>query len=362
MTLPVAVFESFEALPPHFAASFERANANFDCTPAWMAALAKHTLDPADGLRLYVCTQSDGQALALLPMRSTRSRFGGRHVAALSSYYTAAFEPLLLCPAVDARPVLCALLEFITRERPSWDTIRLSSLARPSPVFEMMQSELQACGLPTQTYFRFANWYLDVAGRSYEQYHASLPSQLRSTLARRMKALARQERPQFAILAGPAGVDAALNSYTELYQRRWGGGEPHEQFIPAVVERYARDGILRLGTLSLGPRIAAAQIWFVKNRTASMFKIAHDPRLSQFSVGSLLTAHVLRYVIDADRVHTVDFLSGDEEYKRMWMSQRRERWGLLAFSARTPRGLSLAAFHKGARGLKRLLTGRRSDT
>lgn len=361
--MQVAVFRSFEELPRLFAESFDRASTGFDCTPAWMAALAKHTLDRAEGLRLYVCTQVDGQPLALLAMRNTQSRFGGRHLAALSNYYTAAFEPLLLCPVDQSRSVVRALLEFISAERPSWDTIRLSSLAQPSTVFEMMQSELQACGLPTQSYFRFANWYLEVAGRSYEQYHASLPSRLRSTLARRMKVLARQEHPpQFSILNGPAGIDAALSSYTALYRLRWGGGEPHEQFIPAVVARYARDGILRLGTLSLGQQIAAAQIWFVKNGTASMFKIAHDPRLGSFSVGSLLTAHILRHVINVDRVHTVDFLSGDEEYKRMWMSERRERWGLLAFSRRTPRGLLLAAYHKGARGLKRLLTGRRSST
>ena len=54
-----------------------------------------------------------------------------------------------------------------------------------------------------------------------------------------------------------------------------------------------------------------------------------------------------------DKVKFVDYLSGDDAYKRDWMSHRRERWGILAFNLRTPRGAIAAARHVGARAVKR---------
>ena len=71
----------------------------------------------------------------------------------------------------------------------------------------------------------------------------------------------------------------------------------------------------------------AAQLWFVANQVAHIFKLAYDGEYSQFSVGTLLTMKLMEHVIDVDKVACVDFLSGDDEYKQQWMSARRERVG-----------------------------------
>jgi len=46
----------------------------------------------------------------------------------------------------------------------------------------------------------------------------------------------------------------------------------------------------------------------------------------------------MRYVIDIDKVACVDYLSGDDAYKKEWMSHRRERWGIMIFNWRTWKG------------------------
>jgi len=53
-------------------------------------------------------------------------------------------------------------------------------------------------------------------------------------------------------------------------------------------------------------------------------------------------------------VTEVDYLSGDDGYKKDWMSQRRERWGILALNPRTPRGVLAIARHVGGRAVKRV--------
>jgi len=63
----------------------------------------------------------------------------------------------------------------------------------------------------------------------------------------------------------------------------------------------------------------------------------------------------MQHALDIDRVHEVDYLTGDDAYKKDWMSARRERWGMVAFNPRTPRGLLEAAWHFGTRATKRTL-------
>jgi CelD/BcsL family acetyltransferase involved in cellulose biosynthesis len=66
----------------------------------------------------------------------------------------------------------------------------------------------------------------------------------------------------------------------------------------------------------------------------SIFKLAYDERFAQLSAGSVLTSQLMRQVIDVDRVAVVDYLTGDDAYKRDWMSHRRERVGVRALQLR----------------------------
>jgi hypothetical protein len=63
----------------------------------------------------------------------------------------------------------------------------------------------------------------------------------------------------------------------------------------------------------------------------------------------VLTAKLMQHVIDVDRVKVVDYLSGDDDYKKMWMSHRREFWGITGFNPRSFRGLAQIARHVGGR-------------
>ena len=52
----------------------------------------------------------------------------------------------------------------------------------------------------------------------------------------------------------------------------------------------------------------------------------------------MLTAHLMRHVMDEDRVGEIDYLIGDDAYKKSWMDRRQERWGLVAYNPLSLRG------------------------
>jgi hypothetical protein len=48
----------------------------------------------------------------------------------------------------------------------------------------------------------------------------------------------------------------------------------------------------------------------------------------------------------------VDYLSGEDDYKKNWMSERREFWGIAAFNPRSVRGLMQIGQQIGGRAVK----------
>jgi CelD/BcsL family acetyltransferase involved in cellulose biosynthesis len=69
----------------------------------------------------------------------------------------------------------------------------------------------------------------------------------------------------------------------------------------------------------------------------------------------VLTSKLMQHVIDVDKVRIVDYLSGDDDYKKMWMSHRREFWGIVGFNPRSLRGAAQIVRHVGGRFGKQLV-------
>ena len=60
----------------------------------------------------------------------------------------------------------------------------------------------------------------------------------------------------------------------------------------------------------------AAQLWLTHNGIASIYKLAYDEEATRYSAGTVLTAAMFEQALDVDRVAEVDYLNGDEPYKR----------------------------------------------
>lgn len=350
----VEAYPDLNALPADADAVFNDAadlNGLF-LSRAWFGNLAARGLRSGDRLRIYgVRDRADAGLALLLPLRHTVGRFGLRRLEGLANWYSSLYGVVAL--RGNAHPErLRQLAQVLAAERPRWDVLDLHPLDPADPLFQPLLDALNAAGMATQRYFCFVNWYLDVAGRSYDAYAASLPSKLRSTLKRKGRQLEKSGRACFEIVTGGERLEAAIAAYQAVYARSWKSPEPSPEFMPGLIRTCAAHGWLRLGIATVDGMPAAAQLWIVCRGVAAIYKLAYDEQYASLSIGSLLTERLMRHVIDVDQVREVDYLTGDDAYKRDWMSASRERCGIVAFNLRSPRGLAAAALHLGGGKLK----------
>ncbi len=348
----VAAYESLKDLPQDCEPLFEEAGRpSFFLTLGWFRNLADQALPEDCRLRIYVADEG-GKIFGILPMKhdAKRGPFRSRRLEALSNYYSSLFMPVGLS-GDSLQAVACK----IAKER--WDSVDLHPMPKDDPVFGELSAAMKKAGMSVQPYYCFGNWYLEVSGRSYRDYSNMLPSRLRNTLKRKGKQFVAMAS-RMEVIAGMSGVESAIAAYEKVYDSSWKVHEPHPGFMPGLIRLCAEQGWLRLGVAYLDDEPIAAQLWIVKDKIASIYKLAYDEKYSKLSAGSLLTAKLMEHVIDVDCVVEVDYLTGDDEYKKDWMSHRRERWGIVAYNRRTPRGIFMWAINSMKGFVKKLIAKR----
>ena len=139
----------------------------------------------------------------------------------------------------------------------------------------------------------------------------------------------RDDGATLAVTEGGAGLEQAIAGFEEVYAKSWKDPEPSPEFNAALARECAAEGSLRLGVLSLGGAVLAAQLWVVSRGIATVLKLAHDEAAKARSPGTVLTALMIRRLMVQDRVTALDFGRGDDDYKQLWTDTRRQRIGWL---------------------------------
>ena len=62
----------------------------------------------------------------------------------------------------------------------------------------------------------------------------------------------------------------------------------------------------------------------------------------------------MKHVIDEEEVTVIDYLSGDDFYKKDWMNERRQVYGLIAYNKRKFIGLLLILIYHLKQKVKKL--------
>ena len=359
----VRVYHDLASLPETYKKLFgiNCHESSFFFSYAWFDNLTQNSLSIDHAMRFFgLEDESDGTASALAPMCFSSSRqhwYIFRQLIAASNYYSSLFHLIQDDRNSDSTENINLLIRGMMEDAPQWDCIDLHPMAVDNIQFTSIQRAFGDAGALTQTYFCFGNWYLKLDGRNFEEYFKSLPSRLRNTIERKSKQLEKSNGLHIKLVQTEAELQTAAVEFEQVYKSSWKQSEAHPHFISGLMRICAREGWLRLGIAYINNKPVAAQLWVVHRGIASIYKLAYDENFSKLSIGSILTAHLMRHVIDIDRVNEVDYLTGDDDYKKDWMPHRRERWGIIAFNQATLKGKLAGYWHLGRHQLKRVLAG-----
>ncbi|MBV5310713.1 GNAT family N-acetyltransferase [Chromatium okenii] len=306
---------------------------SFDLGFDWLKLLVEVALDVDDHIRIYLVNENSDNAQLILPLKhKTRSQ----NLFALTTFYTSLYSPAVI--QINAIQIMVSCFSAIRHEIPAWHSLRLQPLARDTE-YTQIKTALRQAGWLTFEFFCFGNWYLPISTTNYDAIFANFSSRVKSTLKRKHKQFLTHGNGHLTIVTRDKHLEQFIQDYVHVYASSWKKPEPYPEFIPALIRLCARRGWLRLGLAYINGEVAAAQIWIVCYGRAAIYKLAYDARFEHYSVGTLLTDHLMRHVIEVDQVKEIDYLIGDDPYKRDWMTHRRERWGLIAYNPRTISGL-----------------------
>jgi hypothetical protein len=296
-------------------------------------------------------------AMVLKVSKDSHRFFSPRTVDSLTNYYSSYFAPILARNSASPDQLVRTIVGELKSGSPQWDVLNIRPLDLSLSGVQCLHLAMESSGLKTQTYFCFGNWYLNVNGRSYAEYFKDLPSVIRKNVPYYKRRLEKTARVRVQIYTGLKDLETAIDDYETIYNSSWRDREGYPRFIKTFIRTAAEEGWLRLGVFYIDDEPAAAQLWIIHGRIASIYKICYAEKFAKSSVGSVLTTHMLEHALDRDKVSEVDYLTGDDSYKSNWMSDRRERWGIMAFNPATVLGKLSTLKHIGGKTLKAKLRG-----
>ena len=342
----VETFASLDALPDDAASLFAAAG-SFFATRAWWEIVLAHAIPPNAAPRLVLIRQGR-VPWGLFPMLFDPASGG---LCALTTPYSCLYEPLIAPDLLDRADVFAAFARYCR----SFPTTRLDAL--DSAIATDLAAGGKQAGLSAARFDHFGNWYEDVSGLDWAGWLARRPGALRETIRRRTRRAEQLQGAHFRLFDEQNDLAGGIDAFETVYARSWKEPEPYPAFNPAQIRAAGSLGLARVGVWWIGETPVAAQFWIVEHGCATVLKLAHDAAFKEHSPGTVLTAWMIRHMIEQAHVAELDFGRGDDAYKRDWVALRRQRIGVMLINPRRPRGMLALVRHTLGRITARLRNG-----
>jgi len=295
-------------------------------TRPWFENLVNTALKD-EQVMVLACVIEKDEVLAILPLMKCTNE----HWCSLKHRYSSLYT--LLLEKKKRQESIACLAQGLSQLPLQF--LDLEPFDEKNPDINDLQTMLESYGFTCHRSYRFYNWFHRVDGQSFAEYMAARPSKVQNTIARKQRKLAREHSYDIRLFKGQ-DVNNAIADYNAIYQVSWKANELFRDILEGLAVSFSQQNWTRLAILYIEGQPAAAQLWFVVHGKANIFRLAYDEAWKQYSPGSILTKYLMEYVIDTDKVEEIDFLTGNDAYKRDWMSERRERWGMVCRNNRKP--------------------------
>ena len=339
----IGVAGSLDDLPDDARALLDQGSGLFGSEPWWRTVTA-HAMAPGWTPSFAVCRLAD-RPIAIVPMQSDAA--APHRLAALTTPYTCLFAPSLApgLTTADSESLFLALGRYWRRAA----VTRLDALSTDWPFGSALTEGARRAGLAILRFNHFGNWHETLARPDWEAYLAARSGALRETIRRRLRRTERLTGAAFRLYTGEPEAAAGIAAYESVYGRSWKEPEPFPRFNAALIQATARMGLLRLGVWSIDDTPIAAQFWIREGQCATILKLAHDESRKDLSPGTVLTALMIRHLLEREGVTELDFGRGDDPYKQGWVAERRQRVGVLLVNPWRWAGIAEWARHTAGR-------------
>lgn len=232
--------------------------------------------------------------------------------------------------------------------RSSWDTLVLRDVPAESPFLSRLLAELRRRG----KHYSVAEGSFCPGVRlppTFEAYQAEWSSHGRQAYRRKMRALQSDGAVEHTILTGVDQVGSGLETFREIYERRWGGRTAVSEGLFALVTGYLPRADtawqVELSLLHVGGRAVAGLLHLTRGEVMHQYLMAVDRTFNRAaSIGTLICGMNIERAIGAGYAE-YDFLKAEEDYKFQFMNQGRRALNVTVHN-RTLR--SLASLSVGA--------------
>lgn len=310
----------------------------------WFELWLNHFLDNHKLLILVV--YKNGVLESIAPLMIKREKFKGifvRKVQLIGNVYSPIQTFLFNQTDIDTRQqCLSVILDFFSHSFKQWDIINLEAIPEEEHTDRILERILAKDYFQNTIHSCFDNRYLDQIDYFSDAYFQKRSRNLRASIKKSYKKATGKGKLEFKMIKSVNEIDKYMKIYFDVYSRSWKKREKvGPSFYMELARETAKKGWLRLGIVFLNEVPVSAGFAFVCDGLAYFEKTAYNERYADIGAGTIWLTEMLTYVIDVDRVRSIDLLRGDHEYKKRWIPNRRERKGFLIYNS-TIRGTYLA--------------------
>jgi CelD/BcsL family acetyltransferase involved in cellulose biosynthesis len=363
MTITIRCFDSLDAVADQSSTWDRLAGGVPFRSFAWLATWWRHYGAPAResaGPRLLVAAAYDptGRIVGLAPWYLDRSAVRGRVIGFLGTGEVCSDYLGLLCEPGCEVPVADALAGWLlagnrdggrsasdNKTRPGdaetaapgppiglcppWDLLDLEGYAAGDPAVERLIERLGELGCVACRREAPSLWRLALP-RTWEQYLERLSKNQRKRMRREAKRMLDSGHMQVSTVERIDELDEALRWLIDLHQqRRRALGEPgcfasprFTAFHRDATRAMLAQGQLGLHLLRMGDSVLAAEYQLVGGGVVYAYQAGWDVERADLGPGNLITLATLRRAVEQGYT-ALDFLRGDEPYKRTWRAEPR---------------------------------------
>jgi len=269
-----------------------------------------------------------------------------KRIDSLSNYYSPTYN-IIKGTESTLKDVLIHI-----QQTENWSSININPITLEQA--KEIQDTAKSIGISTHIYNKTKNIFQSNI-INFEYFRDGLSRRIINTISRKTRKLNRESKWSINITKNNKDTDSFYETYNNIYLSSWKKSEPHKNFIKELLREASRMGWLLTGTITINQKPAAAQIWLINNNTAYIYKLSYAEEHKTSSPGTLLTYDMAKYAITHEKVERIDFLNGNEKFKKEWLHQERDLYGIELTNKHSLIGLAIQIKNKLKEG-KQVIT------